>query len=67
MTSGPKLALHALIALWLGLTVYLFLVAEPRAIGWAIIGPISIAGIYFATQWVRVRRHSHEKPRRRDH
>lgn len=64
MTSVPKLALHALIALWLGLTVYLFLVAEPRPIGWAIVGPIAIAGIYFATQWARSRRHGHDVPRR---
>lgn len=66
MNSGSRLALHALIALWLGLTVYLFLIAEPRPIGWAMIGPIATAGIYFATQWARSRRHGREVSPRRD-
>lgn len=56
MNNSPSLAIQALLALWLGLTVYLFLVAEPRPLGWAIIGPIGLATTYFAAQWFRARR-----------
>ncbi len=58
MKSSPHLAVHALIAGWLGLTVYLFLVSEPRPIGWAIVGPMGVAVAYFAAQWIRSRRAS---------
>ncbi|MEN2742881.1 hypothetical protein ABCS02_34330 [Microbacterium sp. X-17] len=44
-------------ALWLGLTVYLFQVAEPRPLGWYVLGPIAIAVIFFVAQtfWERRR------------
>jgi hypothetical protein len=54
--KSTNLGIDALIAAWLGLTVYLFLVAEPRPLGWAWIGPLGIAVAYFGTQWARRRR-----------
>jgi hypothetical protein len=56
MRSPVNLGTHALSAAWLGLTVYLFLVSEPRSIRWGILGPIGVGVVYFAVQWARYRR-----------
>lgn len=43
-------------ALWLGLTVYLFQVAEYRPLGWYIIGPVAVTAVFFIAQTVYERR-----------